>query len=69
MTLYGPGGSRKTDPRVAALVDENEPGIQQTTPMKRLIRLLREIHIDYNERYRPEGPDPADVCSQLPPSR
>lgn len=48
LDFYGPLGRRGEDPRVIAVLNDQAPVAYNAKPIKRLLRLLREVHEDWN---------------------
>ncbi|KAK0241723.1 hypothetical protein EDD85DRAFT_1020467 [Armillaria nabsnona] len=50
LELYGPGGSRLQSPAVKKMIDDETDPPYNAKPIKRLLRLLREIDEEYNAK-------------------
>lgn len=50
LELYGPGGSRFQSPAVKNMIDDETDPPYNAKPIKRLLRLLREIDQEYNAK-------------------
>lgn len=50
LELYGPGGSRLQNPAVKKMIDDETDPPYNAKPIKRLLRLLREIDEEYNTK-------------------
>lgn len=52
LALYGPQGQHYEDSRIVAMVNDNSDPERNAQPIKRMLRLLREI----DERWKEEHP-------------
>ncbi|KAK0461197.1 uncharacterized protein EV420DRAFT_1530856 [Desarmillaria tabescens] len=61
LELYGPDGSRTQDDRVKKMMDDETEPVYNAKPIKRFLRLLREIDQEYTKSRGPQAGVAMDV--------